>query len=114
MENLTELEKKVLKVYLADQCVYDFGYGALTFMSLINQVNSNLIAEWFKNNPKKVMNDETTLTENQMKGILSSLVKKEIIECEDYESNESNAIYLNSKFRSNEALLNQYKEAVIN
>ena len=42
MENLTELEKKVLKVYLADQCVYDFGYGALTFMSLINQVNSIL------------------------------------------------------------------------
>jgi predicted transcriptional regulator len=97
LENtFTDLEKQVLRNYLPHQCAYDFGQYPMSVQDIGNEV-------WKAEN--------VNLDNNTIKGVVGSLVKKEILNCESIDRGSS-LIYLDERFYGNEALLNETIDSV--
>ena len=96
MENFTQLEKTVLRTFLADQNVYDFGEGVYTDL------------ETFQYSIKDRQKIEISI--DTLKGVVGSLIKKNIIELED--CGEGAFFWLAIRFSDKEEMLEEYLEAV--
>ena len=96
MENFTQLEKTVLRTFLADQNVYDFGEGVYTDLKTFQYS--------IKDRQKIEISIDT------LKGVVGSLIKKDIIELEDY--GEGDFFWLANRFTDKEEMLEEYLEAV--
>ena len=96
MENFTQLEKTVLRTFLADQNVYDFGEGVYTDL------------ETFQYYIKDTQKIEITI--DTLKGVVGSLIKKDIIELQDH--GEGNFFWLSDRFTDKEEMLKEYLKAV--
>lgn len=91
----TDLEKQVLRNFLPTQNVFDFGEDPNT----INEISFKVFDT-----------EKALLLPSQIKGIVGSLVKKEILSSEDHELDGKNLIYLNDQFYKNQDLLNELIE----
>jgi len=96
MKNFTELEKTVLRTFLASQNVYDFGEGVYTDL------------DTFQYNVRDRQKIEISIS--TLKGVVGSLIKKDIIDLDD--CGEGAFFWLADRFRDNEEMLEEYLEAV--
>lgn len=95
--NFTELEKQVLRNFIPTQNVHDFGEDVQKInliMGLIFDNEGDFIA------PKT------------LKGVIGSLVKKDILSVSDDEGNGFNWIYLDDSFKGNQELLDKLTDIV--
>lgn len=80
----TELEKKVIRNYFSKginlSCLSD---NCISLMELSTNI---------------FINDKEFINTQALKGVIGSLVKKNIFECEDYDDNSVNYIYPSSSF----------------
>jgi predicted transcriptional regulator len=92
----TDLEKQVLRNYLPHQSAFDFGQAPMKIQEIGNDI-------W--------ENEKVNLTNDTIKGVVGSLVKKGLLSCESHEGNNV-WIWLNDIFRDDEDLLNETIELV--
>ena len=93
MINLTILEKQVLRNYLPHQSVYDFGQCPMTVKDIGNAI-------W--------ETEHINISNSTIKGVVGSLVKKEILTSQIAEVNP--LIWLSDRFRDKDELFNEIIE----
>ncbi len=86
MKDLTQLEKQVLRNYLPKQSAFDFGQEPMKIQDIGNYV-------W--------ANENVNLSNDTIKGVVGSLVKKGILDCDE-------RVWLGNMFRDNQDLLQKY------
>ena len=69
LTTFTQLEKTVLRNYLPKQNAFDFGESPMKISEIGQEI-------W--------INEKVNLTNETVKGVVGSLVKKGVLECEDY------------------------------
>jgi predicted transcriptional regulator len=94
MEQFTDLEKQVLRNFLPEQCVFDFGQAPMKVQDIGNNI-------W--------ENEEVNLSNSTIKGVIGSLVKKGFVSCYAHEENNA-LIWLGDIFSEKEDLINQIIE----
>ena len=99
MENLnfTKLEKQVLRNFIPTQNVYDFGQDVQKISLIMGLIFDN---------------EGDFIPPNTLKGVVGSLVKKEMLSVSDDEGNGFNWIYLDDSFKDNQNKLNKLTEMV--
>ena len=88
--NFTQLEKQILRNYLPKQSADDFGQEPMKIQDIGNYV-------W--------TNENVDLSNETIKGVVGSLVKKGILKC--YVAEVVQRVWLDEVFRDNEDLLNK-------
>ena len=91
--NFTKLEKQVIRNYFSKginlSCLSD---NCLSLMELSTNI---------------FINDKEFISTQTLKGVVGSLVKKNIFECEDYDADSVNYIYPSSFFEWTEESFNE-------